>query len=933
MNKKDELLHLISERRARVVALTEIRGKNQKDICIQDYNIPGYDCFMNEVPRLGVALYVDNKLNAKPCTILNKCTFQESVWCYFCNDKNEKILLGCIYRSPNSTETNKQELIKLMKMNIIQKFEYVCIMGDFNFPTINWDLSLFSSKDSDFVEALNDAFLVQLVTNPTRRREGQRPTLDDLILVNNEELVSSIEYHSPIGKSDHDTLIFEMLIKKSTTKNQTFKSKFLLAQGDYVALRESLANVDWSPIQCNEASVEDCWLYIKDHINTAMCKHIPKIQINEQPSSSNKRPIWMNKGILKKIKHKYNTYKQYLQTLDELDYQLYIKARNKCTKAVKMGKIMYERNIALSARNNPKCFWKYVRSRTTVTNGIAALDKSNGELAVNDKDKANVLNDFFSSVFVKEDVSTIPSIEKCSRSKGIMLSEIVITAEAVQNKLLRLDVNKACGPDNIPPRVLKEANRELSIPLAVLFNKSLKDGIVPKEWKEAEVVAIFKKGQKSDPGNYRPVSLTCIICKILESFIRDAIVSYMTEIELFSKCQHGFRPGRSCMTQLLEVMEDFTKMWDNKDSFDIVYLDFRKAFDTVPHKRLLTKLELYGITGNVSQWIENFLLGRLQVVKVGDSCSEQAEVLSGIPQGSVLGPVLFTIFINDLPDLVKSTCKIFADDTKLYNLTKNSLILQEDLDRLMKWSCDWNLKFNVDKCKILHMGRNNPEVCYTMATGSGNFLLNKCVEERDLGVVFDQKLEFDKHINETISKSNKMLGIIKRSFTYLDKNTFLVLYKCFVRSYLEYGNIVWHPLFKRQSVVIEKVQRRATKLCKGLSKLSYYDRMQELGLPSLKFRRLRGDLIQAYKIINNILTVDVNYFFQFSASNRTRNSVKKIFINRSRTNLRKNCFNNRVARFWNLLPPQVKNANNVNHFKNLLEQVKFLQDMKFDFDS
>ena len=481
--------------------------------------------------------------------------------------------------------------------------------------------------------------------------------------------------------------------------------------------------------------------------------------------------------------------KKILQSQKSYDFQRYITVRNECKKFIKKAKREYEQKLARNAKINPKSVWKYIQSKTKINTGISPLMKD-GKLHTTDKEKADILNSFFASVFVEENGQNIPHLNEGEKSGGRLISDVLVTPDAVRDKLKGLNPNKAQGPDLIPPRVLKELANELSLPLSILFNKTMEKGSIPSDWKRAEVVPIFKKGTKTDPSNYRPVSLTCVCCKILESIVRDTIVNHMNDNNLYTEQQHGFRKHRSCMTQLLEVMEDLTQMLDDRHDIDIVYLDFRKAFDTVPHKRLICKLKGYGITGKLLEWIEDFLKNRSQKVRIGREYSTDARVLSGIPQGSILGPVLFTVFINDLPDSLKSLCKIFVDDTKLYNSSKHSDDLQSDIDSLQAWTEKWLLFFNETKCKVMHAGNRNPRKDYHMGI-SDTITIETCNDEKDLGVIFDENLKFSSHINKSINKANQMIGIIKRSFTFLDQEMFLNLYKALVRPHLEYGNLIW----------------------------------------------------------------------------------------------------------------------------------------------
>ena len=919
LNKKSELLVLIDELKPDIIGITEFKAKNQFYIPLDsEYEVPNYDLFMNKDPKRGVALYFHKKLNAKEYYLLGNTKFEECVWGTFVGGKGERVLIGCIYRSPNSSVANDERLFDLLKNEDIQKFDKVCITGDFNFPNVRWDGEWSGDKNNIFIECIRDAYLLQKVKNPTRHREGQKSTLDDLILVNDDLLISDVYHRAPLGKSDHDVLLFELYIPKCKDLS-IIKYKFNLSKGDYINFKRYVAEADLTLLEDN---VEGLWTKIKNVLLTGMERYIPKVKCTNQKKI---KPSWMNKKVLQKIKKKHKLYKRFIQSKIGMDYNRYIIIRNQCNRLIKNSKKEIEMKIARDCKSKPKKFWKYVQEQTKSRVGINALNKGDGSLAASDLDKAETLNNFFASVYVDEDMTNIPNLDKGCKSNGISLVDILFTPGAVKTKLSNLDPSKAQGPDQIPSRVLKELCCELAVPLCNLFNLSIKTGQLPKDWKTAEVTAIFKKGTRSDPGNYRPVSLTCISCKVLESLIRDELVKFFTDNNLYAKCQHGFRKKRSCVTQLLQVMEDITMYMDNRNPVDIIYLDFRKAFDTVPHERLLRKLEAYGINGYVISWIREFLSDRIQAVKVGDTLSDKLEVVSGIPQGSVLGPVLFTIFINDLPDSIASPCKIFADDTKIYNTVNNSKLLQQDLEKLQKWSEMWNLYFNVDKCKVLHVGRRNPKLEYKMVVGGLYKLLQSCEEEKDLGVIFNMSLNFDTHIQNSINKANKMIGLIKRTFKFINKESFCMLYKALVRPHLEYANSVWYPKLKRQSVAIEKVQRRATKLLMECKSMSYKERLIFLGLHSLSGRRIRGDLIQVFKIYNNIDDLEWNYFFTNPHSNKTRFSEGKIFVEHCNTNIRKFSFSHRVVRYWNDLPMSLKNALSTNQFKNQLDAIsKFI---------
>lgn len=407
----------------------------------------------------------------------------------------------------------------------------------------------------------------------------------------------------------------------------------------------------------------------------------------------------------------------------------------------------------------------------------------------------------------------------------------------------------------------------------------------------------------------------------MEKIVRDKVVTHMIANELFTPHQHGFISGRSTVTQLLETIEYWSESLDNGIGVDVAYLDFQKAFDSVPHQRLLRKVNSYGICGEVYNWIEAFLADRKQCVVVNGVKSEWSDVTSGIPQGSVLGPILFTIFINDMPGQTVCPIKLFADDAKIYQRVESvedCQQIQQDLNKLQEWANKWQLKFHPKKCTILRVGTGHPEYKYYMMDGDTQVELSMTDCEKDLGVYVDDELKFEYHIETVVKKANQMTGLLWRTFEYMDATMFNTLYKSMIRSHLEYAAPVWSPYTWKMAEEIEKVQRRATKRVPGLADLSYEERLRKLGLPTMVFRRLRGDLINTFKYLSGIYQV-TPCLPPVDNSSRTRGHDKKLKKQHAHTDKRRFFFTQRVGDWWNSLPEEVVNAPSVNAFKNRLD--------------
>jgi len=394
--------------------------------------------------------------------------------------------------------------------------------------------------------------------------------------------------------------------------------------------------------------------------------------------------------------------------------------------------------------------------------------------------------------------------------------------------------------------------------LYLLFTRSLSEGVVPTQWKFANVTPIYKKGTKSDPSNYRPVSLTSVISKLMERLIAEDILVHLRSNNLLCAQQHGFTPGKSTSTNLLEALDVWTEALSHGLPVDIIYMDYAKAFDTVPHERLLRQIQSLGINDQALLWVRSFLTSRHQRVIVNGALSETSEVTSGVPQGSVLGPVLFTMFVCDIPSQINNMVAMFADDTKLYSAIQDppdeyTRDLQSDIDRLQAWASRMQMLFHPDKCVTMHLGRNIPHHEYTMQKQDGTpYTLKTVDKEKDLGVLIDHKLTFSQHIQAQVNKASRTLGALKHTYSAISKESFLLLYKSLVRPHLEYASVVWSPSLKRDKDAIERVQRRATRMVQGLSHLSYPERLTELKLPTLEYRRQRADILATFKILKGL---------------------------------------------------------------------------------
>ena len=803
----------------------------------------------------------------------------------------------------------------------------VLIMGDFNFPHIQWEDGFVEgsaeSEAAQFFDVTQDLLLHQHVTCNTRFREGNAPSRLDLLFSNKDHLVEELQTSQPLGKSDHIVLSWKCIYEQEHSKDRTRtdrEGRFDFRKGKYKEMSERLGKIDWTILE--DMEVQAVWNYIQQSLLESIKLFVPSARRKRK----GKLTPWWNNELKKQVKRKHKTWKDYVRTREPDEYKAYVHQRNLTTKMIRKAKAEYEATLVQKIKTEPQKLHRYIRSQLKVRAMVGPLEMESGCLTENDSEVAETLNTFFKSVFVDEDTSHIPEFQLHTDVVPTEMVDIDITIQDVLTELKKLDSNKAAGPDGLPSMVLKACADVLALPLLILFKKSLDTGELPREWKQAIITPIFKKGSKTKPGNYRPVSLTSQCCKIFERILRKYIVAHLEDNHCISTHQHGFMKKRSCQTNLLETFEDWTQLIDEGAGMDVVFLDYQKAFDTVPHTRLNRKLRGYGVTGKVLNWISEFLRERTQRVSVNNHLSSWTKVISGVPQGSVLGPLLFIVYVNELPDLISNKMKMYADDTKLYGpATKQDEVesMQKDINTLTDWSKDWLLKFNIDKCKIMHCGTQNHHAIYYMKQPNGETKqLIETEVEKDLGVHVTKTLKPTLHCSKAANKAMSALKLLKMTFGHLTTHNFKILYSVYIRPHLEHCIQAVGPYMVQDFKTLEKVQRRATKLVKGLNSTSYEERLELLDLTTFEERVRRGDLIETHKILKNHLDIGASQFFERTQDTKTRGHNLKLKKTRVKSKARSKFFSNRVVTAWNKLPNEVVMANSTNEFKNRLDRFR-----------
>ncbi|EYC21212.1 hypothetical protein Y032_0020g6 [Ancylostoma ceylanicum] len=704
------------------------------------------------------------------------------------------------------------------------------VVGDLNFPLIDWDNNThrgnLSSKSSSSLLSFCQSFnLKQVIDQPTHGLN----TLD-IVLTSETSLLENIEILPPFSTSDHNGISFTIVGVTPKAKSSAKLRNY--AKGNYDAIVDALCSVDWVAFINSHKDIDDCYENLIRVFLNLISRYVPRYKDSK---------IW-------------ETYPQHIQTLRaKLAFYhgrktifgngKYLMYAHKLKRALARHSLLKEKQIAQS--KNAKRLFCYCRQKLQLHEPIPTMTASNSDQLTTDAQKAELFASYFESVY-KKPSSLEVEVKPFTQAT---LEWVDISTETVYNILRRLPNRLSTSPDQIPYIFLKRAALGLAAPLTLLFNRCLLRAETPTLWRVGYVRPIYKKGSRNDVKNYRPICLTSSISKVLERIICRKIVSYLSENDLISPNQHGFLSNRSTTSALLSTVPLWHKEIEKGNFVSVCYIDYRKAFDSISIPLLLRKLTSFGINGCLLRFLRSFLTERSQSVMINESRSRNYKTISGVPQGTCLGPLMFLMYVNDLAKVLPpgSFCSMYADDSKVYTINDCNL-LQLALDAVAKWSRTWELDISLEKTTIMRFGRNHPDVHFTI----NGKVLPESTKVRDLGIVYTNKFEFDDYIREIVGKASCKSNYILRAFKSRDLKLLFKLFTVFVRPQLEYCSQLWSPYKKNLVDSIEQIQKSFTYRCflrKGLLRKSYEERMKALGSESLAFRRKIADLVFMYKLI------------------------------------------------------------------------------------
>jgi hypothetical protein len=769
--------------------------------------------------------------------------------------------------------------------------------------------------------------MVQLVNEPTHFATtpgGITETCLDLIITDSPGYVTSVNILPPLG-SKHATVHMKFQIAYPRDKSY-MRHIWDYDKGNYQLLNETISSHPWGDLLSAEQSIDDKTV---NWTNTflGLCKDsIPNRVIRVKP-----RDVpWITTECKRQIRVRDRAYKKLrrVKTIANMDRWKNLAREVRLTLNTARYNYRLKMKVALSDPSiAPKKYWSLIKKVYGSKKGmsIPALEIGDKQLCTS-VEKANAFTDYFQKqqTLIEPVGHGLPALDMLTEQR---LDSIHTTPEEIKSILGTLELGKAHGADGVSVRLLKETASTINSPLCALINDSFRTGQVPLTWKQANVSPVHKKESKASVGNYRPISLLSLLAKVQERVVFKRLYAYLARNNLLTAKNSGFKEKDSAICQLINIVDKIYKALENGKEISMVFLDISKAFDKVWHKGLLHKLKANGINGSLLDWLENYLSNREIRVVINGQCAQWAKTNAGVPQGSILGPLLFLVFINDVVDDIDSDINLFADDTSLMNIIDQLLdsytTVNSDLKKLATWSDQWLVTYNATKTVALHITKRREGVNHPPLFLKGTKIA-EVPSHCHLGIDIENAFTWSTHISRIAGKGAKCVGLMRRASMDLPRECLENLYLTMVRPILEYGGILFDGSPDIHTKKLDRVQREAALVCTGAYKhTKTVNLMDELGWDTLSVRRVNQKHCLMYKIQKNLappyliqacppLVGEVSAYNLRNAENISLPSGKKTGY--------MNSFMQSSIRAWNKLDINTKGRGSLDSFKYHLKK-------------
>lgn len=892
-------------------------------------DIPGYSFEYVPTPLAsgGVGMYINSNLNYSVIEKTSNSSFQ-ALWIEIHFQEKKNIVCGIIYRQHNSPNSFLSYFDESLEKYSNGKSVY--IMGDFNIDLLKSETCNFSHN---FLLSLQSCHFLPTIDKPTRVYNNSATLIDNIFINNPEHQIISGNIVSDI--SDHFTQFCILSSSKEFITNTKKKRRDFSKFSKDVFLDE-LSNIDFSL----KGNVDQMFSAFYKKLNKLVNKHAPLKKCSKRDVKNLSKP-WITRGLQRSIKVK----NKFLMAGDTTNYKLY---RNKISYLTRINKKHYFHSFFNENITNIKNTWQginmIITNKKKNQKQISAIrDPNTNAVTYDKKDISNVLNEHFTSVGHKL-ASQVPESTKhftdylshINQNDSFFLSPT--TDNEIEQEIMMIPNNKSYGLYSFPISMLKTAKHLINKPLADLFNKSVESGTYPSKLKSAKITPIFKSDDSFDPNNYRPISLLSIFNRIFEKLVHSRLTNFIEKHNLLNNAQYGFRKGFSTSHAILDLISTIQANMDKKRFSCAVFIDLKKAFDTVNHSILLKKLNYYGIRGLTNDWFESYLSGRTQTTEVGSNVSGKKHCLYGVPQGSVLGPLLFLLYINDI---VKAstlfTFFLFADDTNLLYANKDLKMLERIVNSELVKLCNWltanKLTLNIKKSNFVIFRPHQKKISTSIVIKIPDQALGKYIslENKEyvkfLGLLIDSKLSWKNHIDYISTKISKSIGLIAKLRYFVPQNTLITLYWSLVHPYLNYGISAWGQASKTLMNKLLLLQKRALRFIFFVnSRESAIPLFIKTAIPPLNTLFFQSIANLMHDVINEKAPQNLCKLFTSISethSYNTRSSAdKKLYTQASRINIQLNSFSRVGVRLWNSIPLLIRNKSK-NLFKKEIKELLF----------